>query len=92
MKKKAGSTVFEGGADYGDASDPAMAASASAAAFNADAMRPATLNIVKHLSDVDPQFAAYLKIAGYHVIPDTHAITRFQWSKYNVFFVSLEIK
>lgn len=76
MKKKdGGNTVFEGpGADYGDASDPSMAASASAAALNTDAMRPATLNIVKHLSDVDPQFAAYLKIAGYHVISDTHAI------------------
>eukprot|EP00597_Dinobryon_sp_UTEXLB2267_P012120 CAMPEP_0170113234 /NCGR_PEP_ID=MMETSP0020_2-20130122/9737_1 /TAXON_ID=98059 /ORGANISM="Dinobryon sp., Strain UTEXLB2267" /LENGTH=1097 /DNA_ID=CAMNT_0010339491 /DNA_START=44 /DNA_END=3337 /DNA_ORIENTATION=+ len=29
-----------------------------------DQLRPAALNIVKHLSDIDPQFAAFLKLTG----------------------------
>ena len=37
------------------------------AAPGSESIRPATLNIIKHLSEIDPQFAAYLKIAGYHV-------------------------
>ena len=84
-KKK--TTVFEGGADFADGNDPAMATSASAAALNADAMRPATLNIVKHLSDIDPQFAAYLKIAGYHVISDTHSTARFNYRNVILIFI-----
>ena len=67
MKKKSGSAISDNGNDLGDVEDPVLATSASATALHADAMRPATLNIVKHLSDIDPQFAAYLKIAGYHV-------------------------